>query len=82
MARHRDYVSVKCLFDRLLIADARIEKAGKVTVQPLVPGNELVRECQTGHNSSLPQPEDGAKAVQQEKIQFSSFSQTAIKQRC
>ena len=35
------------------------EKAGKVGVETLVTGDELVGECKTSHETTLLQPEDG-----------------------
>lgn len=34
-----------------LVPELGVEEAGKVTVQPLVPADELVRECETGHET-------------------------------
>lgn len=43
--------------------DSRIEEAGKVAVESLVPRDELVGEGETRHDAPLPKPEYGAKAA-------------------
>lgn len=42
------------------------EKAGKVGVQTLVTGDELVGEGKTGHETALLEPEDGGKGAREE----------------
>lgn len=43
-----------------------VEQGGKITVQPLVPANELVRKAKTGHESPLFEPENAAKGAREE----------------
>ena len=40
-----------------------VQQAGKVCVQPLIPANQLVAECQAWHQAALLQPEDGTEAA-------------------
>ena len=41
-------------------------EAGKVCVEPLVPGDKLIAEAKAGHQSSLLQPENGCKTAGEE----------------
>ena len=43
-----------------------VQHAGKVTVETFVPRDELVGERQTGHETSLLEPENGAKGARKE----------------
>lgn len=43
-----------------LVLEHRVEEAGKVGVETLVAGDELVGEAQAGHQAPLLEPEDGA----------------------
>ena len=43
-----------------LVHQLGIQEAGEVTMQPLVAGDELVREAQAGHEAALLESEDGA----------------------
>jgi hypothetical protein len=42
------------------------EETGKVGVETLVSGDELVGECKSGHESSLLEPEDGSERSREE----------------
>lgn len=43
-----------------LVLELGVEEAGKVAVQSFVSGNQFVREAESGHETSLLEPEDGA----------------------
>ena len=47
---------------------SRVEQAGKVAVEALVPADELVAEGQAVHEATLLQPENGAEAVCRQQL--------------
>ncbi len=49
-----------------LVHHLGVQQAGEVTVQPLVTRDELVREAEAGHESTLLEPEDGAEGSREE----------------
>jgi hypothetical protein len=51
---------------RKFVLEHRIKKASKVAMKPLVTGDQLVRKCEPGHESSLLQPKDGTKRAREE----------------
>ncbi len=42
----------------------RVDETSEVTMQPFIPWDEFIGECQTRHKTPLLQPEDSTKAVQ------------------
>lgn len=52
--------------NRELVNELPVQQAGEVGVQTLVPADELVAEAQTGHETSLLQPEHSAEATRKE----------------
>lgn len=48
------------------VLQVRVQKAGKVGVETLITGDELVGEGQTGHETTLLEPEDGGESTAEE----------------
>ncbi len=49
-----------------LVLEVRVQQAGKVAVEALVAGDELVGEGEPGHEAALLEPEDGAEGTGKE----------------
>lgn len=49
----------------ILQSDLRVQQAGEVSVQALIPGDQLVGEGEAMHQPTLLQPEDGAETETQ-----------------
>ncbi len=57
-----------------------VKETSKVTVQPLIPWDKFIWECQSWHETSFLQPEDCTKAAKSNKLQVRS-NQTAGRDR-
>ena len=58
-----------------LVLHQFVDQASEVAMQALVAGNQLVRERQTGHQSTLLQPVDGTEAAAEENTYTSRQTQ-------
>jgi hypothetical protein len=55
-----------------LIWTLPVKKTSKVIVQPLIPWDEFIWECQSWHKTSFLQPKDCTKAAKSNKLQVSN----------
>lgn len=60
------------------VVEVREEEAGEVRVETLVPGDQLVRKGETGHETALLEPEDGCEGAAEEDAFYGSESDETL----